>query len=112
VTGNAVLIPLFGLLGAALAQIITASVVLFVTNHISQRYLTVGYEYKRTAIIVGVTVLFFVLSLPLMTMPMYVGIPAKLLLYVIFAATMIFSGALDRFEIGWLRSTVKRSVGR
>jgi O-antigen/teichoic acid export membrane protein len=112
VTGNAVLIPLFGLLGAALAQIITASVVLFVTNHISQRYLTVGYEYKRTAIIVGVTVLFFVLSLPLMTMPMYVGIPAKLLLYVIFAATMIFSGALDRSEIGWLRSMLKRSVGR
>ena len=112
VTGNAVLIPLFGLLGAALAQIITASVVLFVTDHISQRYLPVGYEYKRIATIVGVTVLFFVLALPLMTMPMHAGIPAKLLLYVIFAATMILSGALDRSEIGWLRSMLKRTVRR
>jgi O-antigen/teichoic acid export membrane protein len=103
---NLMLITWFGLIGACLAQVLTAAVVLVITNLISQRYFRTHYEYGRLLLVAAVTVTFYLLSLPLVNQPMHVGIPLKLLLYVSFVAALIYSGALHKTEIEWLRSSL------
>ncbi|MBI3546803.1 MAG: polysaccharide biosynthesis protein [Gammaproteobacteria bacterium] len=101
---NFVLIRWLGILGACGAQVVTAGAVLYITNRISQRYFSVRYEYPRLFAILLVTVIFYLLSLPLMNQSLYWSVPLKLLLYAGFLATLIYSGALQRTEISWLRS--------
>lgn len=112
ITANFVSIRWLGLFGACLAQVVTASVVVFATNRISQRYFRVRYEYRRIAVIIGVAVCFYLSGFPFMGMPMVIGIPMKLLLFLTFIMAMIFSGALDRSEIASLRSVLKRMISR
>jgi O-antigen/teichoic acid export membrane protein len=112
VASNLLLIAWLGLVGACLAQVLTAGVVLVVTNRISQRYFRVSYDYRRLLVIAAVTVVFYLLSLPLVNQPVYVEFPAKAMLYVVFVLAMIFSSALHTDERTWLRSALKRLVSR
>ena len=108
VVSNFLMIKWMGLVGACLAQVLTASVVLTVTNRISQRYFRVRYDYRRLLVIAGITVFFYLISLPLANHPIHVDFPAKVLLYIAFVLTLFFSGALLTEERFWLRSVLKR----
>ncbi|MCR4346521.1 MAG: oligosaccharide flippase family protein [Sulfuricaulis sp.] len=112
VVSNFLLINWLGLIGACFAQVLTASVVLIVTNRISQRYFKVKYEYRQLMRIAAVTVLFYLLSVPLDSQQVSMDFLVKILLYVAFMAVMFFSGALHATEKAWLRSTLMRLIQR
>lgn len=112
VVSNFLLIKWLGLIGACLAQVLTASVVLIITNRISQRYFKVHYEYRQLMIIAAVTVLFYLLAMPLESQQVSMEFFAKILLYAVFAAVMFFSGALHATEKDWLRSILVRLIRR
>ena len=101
---NYLLIRWLGLIGAATAQVITAAVVVLITNRISQRYFRVRYEYGRIVAIVAIAALFYALSLPLAGRPVYWSVPLKFLLYTAFLATLFYSGVLHETEIAWVRA--------
>ncbi len=109
---NFIFIRWFGLIGACAAQMVTAGAVLYVTNRISQQYFNVRYEYSRLLAIVAVTVIFYLLSLPLMNQPIYWSVPLKLLLYGGFVASLLYTGGLHRAEIAWLHATLRRKFRR
>lgn len=97
------LIRWFGLLGACVAQVITAAVLLVVTNWISQQYFSVSYEYRRLIKVMMVAVFFYLLSLPLVGQSLLLSFPLKTALYLAFLGALLYSGALDREEIDGLR---------
>lgn len=112
VVSNFLLIKWLGLIGACLAQVLTASVTLAVTNRISQRYFRVRYDYRRLVIIAAVTVFFYLLSVALANQQVAMEFFAKILLYAAFMAVMYFSGALHSTEMDWLRSRLTRLIRR
>ena len=109
---NFLMIEWLGLIGACVAQVVTAAVVLMVTNRISQRYFCVSYEYGRFAIIAAITSGFYLLYLPLADQSLPVGIPLKLILYAVFLLVLVNSGALLPAEKVWLRATLRKVFRR
>lgn len=109
---NLVMIEWLGLAGACLAQVLTAAVVLAVTNRISQRYFRVHYDYRRLLAIAAVTVAFYLFSLPLAGLSGFAGFGAKALLYAAFLLALFFSGALLAGERSALKSAATRLIGR
>lgn len=112
VTSNFILIRWWGLTGACFAQVLTAAVTLAVTDHISQRYFRVRYQYRRMLIIAAVTGCFYLASLPLGLLSAPAAFAAKVALYAVFVLAMFHSGALLADERLWLRAAVKRLSGR
>lgn len=112
VTSNFLMIKWLGLVGACLAQVLTAAVVLVVTNHISQAYFRVRYDYRRLVMIAAVTGIFYLLSILLEGQQIFVAFFAKILLYVTFIVALFFSGALHATETAWLRSALVRLIQR
>jgi O-antigen/teichoic acid export membrane protein len=107
---NLIMIGLFGLTGACVAQVITAGIVLYVTNRISQRYLSVAYEYRKLLTIIIVTLVFYFLMLLLGHPPLHLAIPLKLLLLAGFLTILVYTGALTDDEIMWFRTVLSTFV--
>lgn len=105
---NFLLIQWAGLIGACIALVLTATIILIVTNRISQRYFSVRYEYRRLCMIAAITIFFYLLSLPFIHQPLYWGVPLKLSLYLIFVILLINSKLLDPEEIAWLKSAFSK----
>lgn len=112
VVSNFLLIKWVGLVGACLAQVLTAAVVLVVTNRISQSYFKVRYDYRQLATIAAVTVVFYLLSMPLAGLQVSVTFFAKILLYATFIVALLYSGGLHATETAWLRSALTRLIRR
>jgi O-antigen/teichoic acid export membrane protein len=59
---NFALIPSYGILGAALATLISFGIMFLLTFAVSQRLYPIAYEYRRLTILAGTTLALFLLS--------------------------------------------------
>jgi O-antigen/teichoic acid export membrane protein len=59
---NLLLIPYYNIRGAALATMISFGVMLFITLTVSQKLYPIAYEYRRLAMVIGATIVLFMLA--------------------------------------------------
>lgn len=103
---NALFIPLFGLQGAALAQLATAAVLVVLNNRISQRFFPVVYEWRRLSRAALVAVVAYLLAWLLTTRYPSLAMAVKALLYLGFLLTLLPLGSVTRAEFAQLRRLV------
>ena len=96
---NFALIPVYGVFGAAWAQLAVAVVTVGLTHVISRRYFPVGYDYAKLAQTVALLAAFLVLGYVLRGYVGADGIALKLALWSGFALALALLGIVTRAEI-------------
>jgi len=107
---NIVLIHYMGITGAAIAQVCIGLVIVTATNYFAQKYFKVHYPFMKLAGIVAVASLFFAGSLLLDTLVIYLAIPLKALLLVLFIVVLFKSPLIERTEVAQIRAWVGRYI--
>ena len=98
VVTNLSLIPIYGLLGACFALIITDSTITILMHLISQKYFYVKYEYRKLLIVFIIAVLIYGISIILPSMHIVLSILIKSLLLLMFVALLFFKNYLLNAE--------------
>jgi len=98
VVANLSLIPIYGLLGACFALILTDSAITLLMHLISQKYFYVAYEYRKIALAFIFAVLIFGISTVLPEMPILLSIMIKMLLLLLFIGLLFFRNYLLNSE--------------
>ena len=113
VSANLLLIPGFGMLGAAWANALSYSVLLIVATGFSQRFYRIGYEWGRLARIVGAGVIAYLVPIAVVseTLAPWEGLLLKGgLVIAIFPAVLYLTGFLRPSELKQLRRARLREV--
>lgn len=109
---NFALIYFLGIKGAALAQVSVALLMALLTNYFAQQFFKVNYSLARMATILILSVGGFALSLMLDMLPIYLSMPSKGLLLVLFVVVVLRSPVFEQQEVdqirGWLGERVRR----
>jgi len=101
---NFLLIPRFGVYGAAVTQLLCAFVGAMAYIRVSNKYFPVKYEWRAMSLAGGVAVLAY-LAARILTPPAFVlGLLVKSVLFVCFFILLLYSGSIESAEIGWLRN--------
>lgn len=95
---NYIFINAFGIIGACIAKVVTSFIVLFVTNHISQKYFQVAYPYFNLAKALLIVIVFIVLGVIANELSFWQAISAKLGLYFLLLVALYYSGILSKEE--------------
>lgn len=97
---NFLLIPAYGVFGAAWAQLAVAALGVALTHAIARRYFPVTYDYAKLAQVVVLLAVFLVLGYALRAQGGALGIALKLALWTGFALSLPLLGIVTRAEIG------------
>lgn len=95
---NYIFINLFGLMGAAIAKVCASAIVLFATNHISQKYMKIEYPYLKMVKMLLITSLFIFLGVVVNEFGFWVTIFLKLMLMSLLIVTLYYSGIINSTE--------------
>ena len=110
------LIQGIGLMGASLALLIVAVVVLWATDRLAQRHFAVEYGLRRWGQILILAAYCYAATLPLLHAPLWIGVPLKLAVLLLFVAALARSSVFDDTErelaMIWLQRTRCRWLGR
>ena len=104
------LIHYLDITGAAIAQVCIGLVIVTTTNYFAQKYFKVRYPFVKLAGIVLVASLFFAGSLLLDSLVIYLAIPLKALLLVLFIVVLFKSPLIERSEVAQIRAWVGRYI--
>jgi len=107
---NILLIYYLDIVGAAIAQVCIGLVLVTVTNYFSQKFFKVHYPFMKLVGILFVSSLFFAGSLLLDTLVIYLAIPLKALLLVLFIVVLFKSPVIERTEVAQIRTWVGRYI--
>lgn len=97
------LIRWLGLAGACLTILAAAVVEVALTNKIAQRYFQVTYEYSRLARILGLTVGFYLVSLPFEQLGLWPAFALKWVLLALYVFVLTKAGVFEADEIAHAR---------
>jgi O-antigen/teichoic acid export membrane protein len=106
--GGLALIAWLGLVGTCLTVLAAAVIEVALTNHISQRYFPVRYGYPRLLRILGLTVCFYLASLPLEQYGLWPAFALKWALLALYVFVLTRVGVFEADEIAQAR----RFLGR
>jgi O-antigen/teichoic acid export membrane protein len=101
--GGLALITWLGLAGACLTVLVAAVIEVALTNHISQRYFPVTYGYARLLRILGLTVGFYLASLPLGQYGLWPAFALKWVLLALYVFVLTKVGVFEADEIAQVR---------
>ena len=95
---NYVFIKSFGLIGAVIAKVITSFIVLYVTNHIAQKYMKIDYPYITMIKVLLITILFIILGVGANELSFWSAIATKVVLVAMLVMTLYYGGILSKNE--------------
>lgn len=109
------LIQSMGLMGASLALLVAALVVLWATDRLAQRHFPVQYGFRRWGKVLLLGAYCYAAALPLLGAPLWIGVPLKLALLLLFVAVLVRSSVFDDRERElatlWLQRARRRWLG-
>jgi len=105
---NILLIPLIGIYGAATSTAISQIVFFIFIYRYAQKYYQVPYEIKKIIIMILIYVLFVGLSLLISSFSIFIRIPAKLLLFIIFPFALYPFNFYEEIEIQRIKQFVTK----
>jgi hypothetical protein len=94
------------------AVLIAAVLEMLITDYWSQKVFPVRYHWWRIGIAGILAAVFYAASLPLDQLSLWWSIPAKTLLWLVFAAAVVLSPALRREEAQSLRGMAQSFLAR
>ncbi|MBN1780884.1 oligosaccharide flippase family protein [bacterium] len=100
---NWLLIPRFGIQGAAFATLISFVFMGVVANMISQHYYFVTYKYAQITVIIVIFLLFAFISNYLSNLNYYIGIFSKFILFILYVGIC--------YHIGFRKKVFKQFIG-
>jgi len=106
---NFILIPVIGILGAALSTLLSYIVMAVGIYFASQKFYYVEYEWKKVLKIAGSAITLFIIFLLFHPEPLsFTGSMVKILLIAIFGVTLLITKVIDSNEIAELKKIVRR----
>lgn len=96
---NFTLIPIYGLYGAACAQIAVGGVSVMLTHIASRRYFPVAYDYAKLAKLLGLLAVLLAIGYAVRTYPMWPALGIKIAMLAVFIAAVIGFGIITRAEV-------------
>jgi O-antigen/teichoic acid export membrane protein len=102
----------FGITGVCVAVLIASVLEMLITDYWSQKVFPVRYHWWRIGIAGILAAVFYAASLPLDQLSLWWSIPAKTLLWLVFAAAVVLSPALRREEAQSLRGMAQSFLAR
>lgn len=108
--GSFLFISIIGLVGACVSLVITQVAVLIITNHYSQKFFTVKYEYKRMFIVLVLAITVFVPSLYLYELSQLASVFIKLLLLFVFFLGLVYGPVLKKSEIESVKKFISKKI--
>jgi O-antigen/teichoic acid export membrane protein len=100
---NFVLIPRFGMMGAAWATLVGYAVMIILTLAISQRVYHIPYQYGRIAKVILAACILAAFGGIVPAAPLLARIAAKAILLMLFPLALYLMGFFENDEINWIR---------
>jgi O-antigen/teichoic acid export membrane protein len=102
------LIPLYGMIGAAINTVIAFAVLDILSNIASNRYYKIDYEHSKLLKLFLIGTLIFMISIYLNDISFLLRIFLKLVLIVVFPFIIILSGYFSRVELNSILGAIKK----
>jgi len=113
VGANLILIPLLGILGAALSTLLSYIVMAVGMYFASQRFYRVEYEWGKVIKITGSAMVLFSVFLLVHPVPLsFIGSVVKIILLGVFGVTLFITNVIDAEEIAEGKKIVQRIIIR
>lgn len=109
---NFLLIPSYGLIGAAWATIVSAIVQFYVFWRFSQHFFPICYEYSQIAKIALFCILAFALSQTVVMQPLWLSFLWKSMIMAVLCLSFIRFGVLSKSEVDSAKNYIKSYFGR
>jgi len=103
---NFLLIPKYGMMGAAVATAISYSFLTIAYYATTQRLHPLRFELKKLLTVAGVTILYVFLANHLNAMRFAIAIPSKMLYCLSYPVTLYLLGVFEKREIKYLRRAI------
>lgn len=105
-----VLILVFGIMGACVSLALNSAIGMVLTHRASQRYFRVTYEYLSLLWLCGISIAFYVASLPLNGMGLAISVGGKLFLLGLFVVAVVRSPVFSPEELSFARALIMRRI--
>ena len=105
---NIILIPQFGIWGAALTTVISSLLISIISYFVSQRFYPVKYEMGKMFIVFAVGTTLYLVSGLLADVEIYIGIVLKLILFLSFPILLFIFKFYERTELDKMRKVLSR----
>ena len=99
---NIALVPSLGIVGAGLALVASYIVVVALMYMLTQRLFPVPYEWSRLARVVLISAALVLLGELLLPTSGFGGLSARIAIWLVYPAALLFSGFFTTEERGWL----------
>ena len=99
VLANFILVPRYGMFGAAYATLIANVVAALITYLVVQRYYPLKFEYAKLAKVLGMVLVLLVLVNFLSREILYFDIPLKIAALVIYSIGILYLGIIDKNQL-------------
>lgn len=109
---NYVFINSLGLIGACIAKVIASGVVLYVTNHISQRYMKINYPYMNMMKVLLITVAFIIMGIGANELSFWPAIATKIALISMLVMTLYYAGVLSKDEKVEMKLFIEKQLSK
>jgi O-antigen/teichoic acid export membrane protein len=111
VGANFILIPMIGILGAALSTLLSYAVMAIGIYFASQRFYYVEYEWQKVIKIFGLAMALFGIFMLFHPEPLsFTGFTIKIVLMGIFGVTLLMMKVIDSKEIAEVKSIIRRII--
>ncbi len=107
---NFVLIPKLGMMGAAINTLVAFIVLVVLTSYVSNKYYKIEFEIGKIILLIILTSIIYILSLPLNALNIYLSIPIKLLISIVFPFVLIPFKFYDKNEIAKIKKMARATV--
>jgi O-antigen/teichoic acid export membrane protein len=105
---NYIIIPFFGVYGAAIASTVSQAIFLVVVLYFAQKYYPVPYEIKRILVSLIIAILLYLLSVQLNEFSIWLRLAIKSLIVVVYPILVWFFVTLENDEKQWIKEGVRR----
>jgi O-antigen/teichoic acid export membrane protein len=103
---NFILIPQFGILGAALTTVISSLLISVISYFVSQKFYPVNYEIGKMFIVFAVGTTLYLVSGLLADVDIYIGIVLKLVLFLSFPILLFIFKFYERSELDKMKKVL------
>jgi len=105
---NFVLIPRFGIWGAALTTVISSLLISVISYFVSQKFYPVKYEIGKMGIVLLVGIGLFLISGLFFDTNMYIGIGIKLFLCILFPILLFLFKFYEKTELDKMKKSIRK----
>lgn len=105
---NFLLIPHYGMIGAAINTVIAYAILDWLSNVASNKYYKIEYENKKLLQVFAAGIVFFIISGYLITSSLLLTIIFKLLIIILFPIVILSTGYFDKQELIAIYGAIKK----